>query len=236
MDGFKRPRCFRAGSAIAILVVGSTFTLPGCRAGHRSGPVEIIHDSPKALVASYQRAVLARQYAAILDAITPEERPRVEPVISAYKRFRESENRVTRAVAARFGTKLSKRFHKAVMLMMETRFTGALLGFSSPGVDVTSLPIEADGDGMAVLTPERDVLLKLRQVDGQWSVGLGDRLQYSKDMSNNLKAITEHIEYIARGIENGSIDERNVKAILSFSDSPPGMPHREVAPSRIIVE
>ena len=221
-------------AAILVGVVGSVLMLPGCGAGHSSSPVEIIHDSPKALVASYQRAVLAQQYVAILDAIAPEERPRVKLAISAYKKYLASENRVTRAVASRFGTKLSKRFHKAVTFMMETRFRGQLLGFSSPGVDATFL-LEAYGDGMAVLTPDRDVLLKLHQVDGQWYAGFGDRLPDFKDLSNNLEGITEHLEYTARGIENGSIDKRNVEAILSFSQDPPGMPREDVSP-RIIIE
>ena len=235
MYGFEENRFPAAGAVIAILAAWSTLLLPGCHAVHSSSLVDISHGSPRALATSYERAVLSRQHAAILDAIAPDERPDVKPAISAYRKYREWENRATTAVASRFGAGTSEPFHKSVTGMIESTVTGGLLWVSPPGVDENSLRIEANGNGAAVLSPDHNELLRLRQVDKLWYVALGDRLQDVKAWSHMVEEMALHLAYIARGIENGSIDERNADAILSFRRGPPGMPRKEVS-QRSVVE
>lgn len=164
MHGLENNRCPRVDFTIALLVASSTLMMPGCHAVYCSSPTVIAHDSPRAFITSYERAVLARQYVAILDGITPDERPHVEPAIFAYRKYRESENRLTGAIASRFGAKVCEPFHKSAIAMVEPTFTGVLLWLSPVRVDTRSLLIKVSEHGAAVLSPDQEELLQLQQV------------------------------------------------------------------------
>ena len=188
------------------------------------------HGSPKDVIASYQSAVVDRNTDAILASIDPSVRDSCRTLLLKYESFSKKGVAVQRLVKQSFGVNGVNYYRKRLFEVFDIRLDQILL-WSLPGGVVAPERLSFEGDDKArrVLIDGQSTNVITTRVGDLWYVAFQDppHDEYMRILGQTYEDLGGRFDFIARGIEAGTVNQENAGGILSGSEDPPGMPKKQ---------
>lgn len=202
---------------VASLAV-SVLACAGCAvdSGRGTGPTHADHSSPKAIMASFHRALQQRDDATIRECMEPDVREHCDKMLRLGKTFNEKADEAARLIEERIGKEEAEFFRN----IRENGFGGSPLhDVARDGeIDWSRVRIETRGDRAEFFIEGRKmkVCIVKRVLDGWYmtsqyegSLFLDTSPEVKMMMAEWIHVATEHARMFCRYVADGSVNKKN---------------------------
>ena len=202
---------------VASLAV-SVLACAGCAvdSGRGTGPTHADHSSPKAIMASFHRALQQKDDATIRECMEPDVREHCDKILRLGKTFNEKADEAARLIEERIGKEEAEFFRN----IRENGFGGSPLhDVARDGeIDWSRVRIETRGDRAEVFIEGRKmkVCIVKRVLDGWYmtsqyegSIFPGTSPEDKMRMAEWIHGATERARMFCRYVADGSVNKKN---------------------------
>ena len=208
-------------SIVLLAVIAS-----GCQTVRGPMTVQVHHSSPGTILASYQEALAARDYSAILDCIDPAYRQKYDALLWSRKSYDDKIKDLDGLLKKQFGADQAQVFQKKMVKPFEG--VGLYLPDGIMQLDVAHVGMISDSGQLIypVIDGERSAIAA-KKVGRMWYVAILEGKEEFASRARTerliLSDLCEWSEHVTEGIRDRSITSDNIMDILSLERMPPRM-------------